>query len=239
MMTLTGNKKLEHHKRKRDMDDAMQYPKYGGKTSGYGGGGGGPHGGSNVISREEKKTNDTMKHYQSDDDDGPLEGHLAVAVGDVLGNRFTVQKLAGEGTFGKVYRCSDAKHSDEVAIKVIRKIDRYISSAKIEAKILKQLYYMQEHSEWQPNVIMYTHFYHLGHYCMVFEPLGKSLLDYVESNKYQGFPKHMVKEVTYQLLSALEFLHRNSMVRILFYLSCFFVTSLSLSIDILLLACTL
>ena len=96
-----------------------------------------------------------------------------------------------------------------MAVKVIRKVDRYKASAKVESKILKQLYFMQENLEWQPNVIMYTHFEYLGHYCMVFEPLGKSLLQYVEQNGYHGFPSHMVKDVAYQLLSALDFLHRN------------------------------
>ena len=128
---------------------------------------------------EESKRNDTGAGEEEDD-----EHHMLVNDGDVLANRFTVLKRLGVGTFGKVYRCKDAKHSDEVAVKVIRKVDRYKSSAKVEAKILKQLYFMQEDNLWQPNVIMYTHFEHLGHYCMVFEPLGKSLLQYVHEASF-------------------------------------------------------
>lgn len=171
-----------------------QYPSYGGRGGGSG-------------KKTYGRSHEESKRHGSDSDDE--EHHMKVKDGDVLGNRFTVLKKLGTGTFGKVYRCADSKHSDEVAVKVIRKVDRYKASAKVESKILKQLYFMQENLEWQPNVIMYTHFEYLGHYCMVFEPLGKSLLQYVEQNGYHGFPPHMVKDVAYQLLSALDFLHRN------------------------------
>ena len=140
------------------------------------------------------------------------EGHLLSRSGDVLGGRFTVLSLMGTGTFGKVYRCKDPKHDDIVAVKVIRNIERYIHSAKTEASILKSLYKAQEDKNWKPVVTMYTHVYHDGHYCMVFEPLGKSLLDYIQLNDYRGFPKYMVKQIAYQLLHALDFLHRLRLV---------------------------
>ena len=140
------------------------------------------------------------------------EGHLLSSSGDVLGGRFTVLSLMGTGTFGKVYRCKDPKHDDIVAVKVIRNIERYIHSAKTEASILKSLYKAQEDKNWKPVVTMYTHVYHDGRYCMVFEPLGKSLLDYIQLNDYRGFPKYMVKQIAYQLLHALDFLHRLRLV---------------------------
>jgi len=118
----------------------------------------------------------------------------------------------GEGTFGKVWQCNDAKHGDVVAVKCVRKIDRYIISAKIEAKILRQIYYSQEAARVELLVKLYTTFMHQGHYCMVFEPLGKSLLDYIEENQYRGFPLHYVRAISAQVLSALAFLHVNSLV---------------------------
>lgn len=179
-------------------------PKYSGQIFNPKGGWGQGGGKKNYGSSHQEES----KHHGSISDEEE-EHHLKVRDGDELGNRFTVLKQLGKGTFGKVYRCADAKHSDEVAIKVIRKVDRYKTSAKVEAKILKQLYFMQENFEWQPNVVMYTHFEHAGHYCMVFEPLGKTLLQCVEDNDCHGFPTHMVKEVAWQLMSALDFLHRN------------------------------
>lgn len=139
-------------------------------------------------------------------------GHLAVQAGQVLGDRFTVRSLLGEGTFGKVWQCNDAKHGDVVAVKCVRKIDRYISSAKIEAKILRQIYYSQEAARVELLVKLFTTFWHQGHYCMVFEPLGRSLLDYIQENQYRGFPLHYVRAISAQVLSALAFLHVNSLV---------------------------
>ena len=46
-------------------------------------------------------------------------------------------KQCGLGTFGKVFLARDHKRDEQVAIKVVRNIRRYIESAKIEADILQ------------------------------------------------------------------------------------------------------
>ena len=43
--------------------------------------------------------------------------------------------------------------------------------------------------------------------CLVFEPLGKSLYDFIKANRYRGFEISQVKEIGFQSLKALEFLH--------------------------------
>ena len=50
----------------------------------------------------------------------------------------------GKGTFGKVFKCYDSKHKDWVAIKIVRKINRYIDSAIIESDILDDIYKKQK-----------------------------------------------------------------------------------------------
>jgi len=159
-----------------------------------------------------QKTAPSSSSKKANHDKREESGHLAVQAGQVLGDRFTVRALLGEGTFGKVWQCNDAKHSDVVAVKCVRKIDRYIVSAKIEAKILRQIYYSQEAARVELLVKLYTTFMHQGHYCMVFEPLGKSLLDYIQENDYHAFPLHYVRAISAQVLSALAFLHVNSLV---------------------------
>jgi serine/threonine protein kinase len=47
---------------------------------------------------------------------------------------------------------------------------------------------------------------------MVFEPLGKSLLWYIQQNGYHGFPIWYVRDIALQLLSALYFLHDHEMI---------------------------
>ena len=43
--------------------------------------------------------------------------------------------------------------------------------------------------------------------CLVFEPLGKSLYDFIKDNKYKGFDIADVREIARQSLKAIEFLH--------------------------------
>jgi hypothetical protein len=52
-------------------------------------------------------------------------GHIDSQPGDKIHGRYTVVKQLGIGTFGKVLQCDDSKHGDSVAIKVIRKIEKY------------------------------------------------------------------------------------------------------------------
>lgn len=46
----------------------------------------------------------------------------------------------GIGTFGKVFKCLDLKYKDDVAIKIIRQIPKYVESAEIEREILDDIY---------------------------------------------------------------------------------------------------
>ncbi len=59
----------------------------------------------------------------------------------------------GKGTFGKVFKCKDRKRQDTVAVKVVRKIPRYVDSAKIEGDLLDDVY---EEMKKQDN----------AHYCV-------------------------------------------------------------------------
>ena len=43
--------------------------------------------------------------------------------------------------------------------------------------------------------------------CLVFEPLGKSLYDFIKDNGYKGFEITHVREIAIQALNAIEFLH--------------------------------
>jgi dual-specificity kinase len=42
----------------------------------------------------------------------------------------------GDGTFGRALKCEDMVNKNVVAVKVVRAVERYTDSAKIEAKIL-------------------------------------------------------------------------------------------------------
>jgi dual-specificity kinase len=45
------------------------------------------------------------------------------------------------------------------------------------------------------------------HMCLVFEPLGKSLYDFIKDNKYNGYSIGQIQSIATQCFRALEFLH--------------------------------
>ncbi len=73
-----------------------------------------------------------------------------------------IREEIGKGTFGKVFRCKDLKHGDTVALKVVRSVDRYIRSAKIEAEICDTVFDEQQKACVNYCVKMYSDFYYQG-----------------------------------------------------------------------------
>lgn len=74
----------------------------------------------------------------------------------------TIIKELGKGTFGSVFKCKDSKHNDHVALKIIRSIDRYIESAKIESDILDDIFDKQKTHNVELCVKMYSRFRYEG-----------------------------------------------------------------------------
>lgn len=62
-----------------------------------------------------------------DDSVGTYEGRP----GDYILSRYKILREAGVGTFGRVLECVDKKRNLIVAIKVVRKVEKYTESAKV------------------------------------------------------------------------------------------------------------
>jgi len=94
-------------------------------------------------------------------------------------------------------------------VKVIRAVKRYTESAKIEAEILNDL--KRKGGDLNYIVDLKDWFVHknleIENTCLVFEPLGKSLYDFIKANNYRGFEIEQMQSIAYQSLKALEFLH--------------------------------
>ena len=124
----------------------------------------------------------------------------------------------GDGTFGWVVKAMRLKDQTYFAIKIIRSIPKYIRSAKIEADILKDIQRAQDlfPDRIYETVWLFETFSFKSavkgdtkeYYCLVFEPLGKSLYQYIERNKFRGFDVLSIKHIAYQIFSALTFLHQ-------------------------------
>jgi serine/threonine protein kinase len=124
-------------------------------------------------------------------------------------NRYKVICHLGDGTFGRALKCQDLQSNMVVAVKVIRAVKRYTESAKIEAEILNDL--KKKGGDCNYIVDLKESFVHrnlgVDNICLVFEPLGKSLFDFIKENGYRGFEIGQVQSIAYQSLKALEFLH--------------------------------
>lgn len=55
-------------------------------------------------------------------------------------------------------------------------------------------------------VKLYSSFYDQSHFCMVQEPLGISLYEYIKHNRYVGMPLPVVRHIAFQLFSAVSVL---------------------------------
>lgn len=154
----------------------------------------------------------TSREESESDDQDDTVGHYLGTSGNLINDRYKVQKEVGLGTFGKVFECMDLKYGDTVAVKVIRKIQRYVESAMIEADILDDVFSRQRKYKIDLCVKMFSHFKFEGHYCIVFERLGTSLYDFLKLNKYRGLPLYCVRDIARQLLETLDFLESMNLI---------------------------
>lgn len=133
--------------------------------------------------------------------------HFSWSKNMLLDSRYRMVKLLGDGTFGRVLLAQDERDRRQVAIKVIRDVKRYAENAKIEADILKDIRQRDPRGESSRSSIMVDSFSHNRHFCMVFEPCGASLYDFLKRNSFRGFWLQDVQSFAKQSLIALAFLH--------------------------------
>jgi len=118
-----------------------------------------------------------------------------------------VRKTLGEGTFGKVVKCRDLRDETNVALKIIKNVDKYREAAKLEINVLEKLN-TEDPQGKNMCVRMLDWFDYHGHMCIAFEVLGLSVFDFMKDNNYQPYPPHQVRHIAYQLCRAVKFLHK-------------------------------
>jgi serine/threonine-protein kinase SRPK3 len=136
-----------------------------------------------------------------------------VSVGDVFKEgRYVVLAKLGWGHFSTVWLASDTQAGcAHVALKVQKSASHYTEAAYDEIEILRQV----EHGDPDHSrcvVRLLDSFEHVGphgtHVCMVFERLGDNLLTLIKHYNYRGVPLPVVKAITRQVLTGLDYLHR-------------------------------
>ncbi|WCJ34397.1 Protein kinase superfamily protein [Euphorbia peplus] len=164
---------------------------------------------------EEDRSSDSGGEYTSEDEgteDYRRGGYHAVRIGDAFKNgRYVVQSKLGWGHFSTVWLAWDAQKSRYVALKVQKSAQHYTEAAMDEITILQQI--AEGDTDDKKCVVkLLDHFKHSGpngqHVCMVFEYLGDNLLTLIKYSDYRGMPIHKVKEICFNILVGLDYLHR-------------------------------
>ncbi|XP_035016761.2 dual specificity protein kinase CLK4 isoform X2 [Hippoglossus stenolepis] len=151
----------------------------------------------------------SRKRSRSVEDDG--EGHLIYHTGDMLRARYEIVCTLGEGAFGKVVECIDhSKDGARLALKIIKNIDRYRDAAMSEVEVLQQLKSLDSDKRYG-CVHMLDWFDYHGHVCIAFELLGLSTYDFLKENNFQPFPIEHIKRMSYQIIRAIRFMHKNKL----------------------------
>jgi len=168
------------------------------------------------VSDDEENPKRDLDSPQSAHDD--TVGHFLGDRGTIIAGRYRVLEEVGVGTFGRVLSAIDFERSrynrnherreqdESVAIKIVRKVERYYESALIEAQIIRDVNRRGGRGRTH-CVVLHDSFTFQGHYCMVFENLGPSLYDFLKRHNYQPFPMACVQDFAVQLLETMEFLH--------------------------------
>lgn len=136
------------------------------------------------------------------------EGHLIYNVGDLLQGRYEIKSDLGEGTFGKVVKVLDKFDHRMVALKIIKNVLKYREAAKLEINVLSKLGKYDPNGKYQ-CVKMLDYFDFHGHMCIAFEMLGKSVFDFLKENNYHPYPLKQVRQMSFELCHAVNFLHKN------------------------------
>ncbi|KAI2903538.1 hypothetical protein CBS76997_10470 [Aspergillus niger] len=137
-----------------------------------------------------------------DDDDG----HYIVNPNTPLTERYSIIKLLGQGTFGKVVEAFDKQRKTRCAVKIIRSIQKYRDASRIELRVLSTL---ASNDKQNRNKCIHLRdcFDYRNHICIVTDLLGQSVFDFLKGNGFVPFPSSQIQNFARQLFTSVAFLH--------------------------------
>eukprot|EP01083_Nonionella_stella_P098811 277941_1 len=162
--------------------------------------------------RDLRRTPSVISDTEATDDKCGL---IEFRVNDYIYGRYRILGVAGQGTFGTVLSVFDTRREENLAMKVVRSVRRYLDAAEIEVKILDKLRLADADGNSHCVKLrksLICHYRSRRHVCIVFEKLGRSLYEFLKKNRYQGFYLEQVRTYGKQLLDAVAFCHSIGLV---------------------------
>lgn len=125
-------------------------------------------------------------------------------------HRYEVRALAGQGTFGTVLAVFDTKHKEEIALKVVRSVQKYLDASYVEIDILDKI--RKADKQKKSHIVrLYgsftTKINGSKHVCIAFEKCGMSLYNFIKKNAYRGFETSHILDISRQIIEAVAFCH--------------------------------
>lgn len=134
------------------------------------------------------------------------DGHYIIVPDSDLTDRYQVVRLLGQGTFGKVVQAKDRRKNTNVAIKIIRSVQKYRDASRIELRVLATLK-ANDHENRNKCIHLRDCFDYRGHICIVTDLLGQSVFDFLKGNSFVPFPNSQIQHFARQLFTSVAFLH--------------------------------
>jgi len=113
----------------------------------------------------------------------------------------SINRLLGQGTFGKVVQAWDRKRQSEVAIKIIRSVQKYRDASRIELRVLSTLA-SNDRTNRNKCIHLRDTFDFRNHICIVTDLLGQSVFDFLKSNQFVPFPSSHIQKFARQLFTS-------------------------------------
>ncbi len=139
--------------------------------------------------------------------------HYRAVRGEIVGSGYIVLESVAQGTFGSVYRGQATGASvaardkvEDVALKFIRAIPKYTSSAQVEMQVLRALN-ASDTGRKKRCCQLVDHFMHRGHVVMVFPFYGQSLFDLLRQNHYVGYNEEWTLEFSRYIARSIAYVH--------------------------------
>lgn len=136
------------------------------------------------------------------------KGYLIIVSGQMLTSRYRIMGAIGKGTFSKVVECVDMETETDVAVKIVRNIEKYTKASMNEIMIIMTM--MQYDPTGLFDFVRLSNWFvypHGGHVTMVFPKLGPSLYETMNRNDDRPFPVYMIRKYLKRLCQTLAFMH--------------------------------
>lgn len=122
----------------------------------------------------------------------------------------TVDKLLGQGTFGKVVEAWDKKKQTKCAVKIIRSVQKYRDASRIELRVLSTLS-LNDKTNRNKCIHLRDSFDYRNHICIVTDLLGQSVFDFLKGNSFVPFPSTQIQNFARQLFTSVACRYHSSM----------------------------